>query len=169
MNKNKVIAKIFICIGFVLVFVLLCFGIKIFKPKHEIETNEISKLLKVDIKNSKKSVFKNDFDNYNFSGNGKYSCSFKYKKDVNMADKSGWKCLPISENIDKKIKAYELFKDSNHNNVLPNIKNGYYYYNNKTDDPYDESYNWSGDYLNCYLSIYDADTGMIYFVDANYL
>lgn len=168
MKKTISVKKLILIIALLIILSVLIFLYFLLKPIKAPTTNKISKIINLELKDSRKKVLYGLSNDYTLFKSDRYTCVYDCKKNLNLENKKGWRKLPFIDKVDEDIEIYSLFKDNKYKELLPKISNGYYYYNNKSKDPY--NYKKSrGEYLNCYIAVYDKDTGKLYFTDATNL
>ena len=137
---------------------------------------EISDALGVDVSDGEQLAYTDSHGG--FHGDGLTFAALKFP-DAALADeikgKEGWKALPLSKNLtaaaygisDETSSTGPYLTDEDGEPVLPEIENGYYYFQDrhaKSADAYDDTELLDRASLNFTIALYDVDTDTLYYV-----
>ena len=106
-----------------------------------------------------------------FLGDGTTYVEIAYYDEAvaeNIAQNGRWKPLPVSDDIYKVI--YTDHFEAIRNYGIPKIKNGYYFFYDRSDeatDPYDETKFYDRYSYNFTVALYDNDTNRLYYIEAD--
>lgn len=114
----------------------------------------------------------NATDNHGgFLGDGTTYVEIAYYDEAvaeNIAKNGRWNPLPVSDDIYKVI--YTDHFEAIRNYGIPKIKNGYYFFYDRSDeatDPYDETKFYDRYSYNFTVALYDNDTNRLYYIEAD--
>ncbi len=185
MNKrHNFLIRILITVGLAIVLVLFIYlGFRmtstVFDKLNAMfpsENTRISSELGVDISNGTVTIHTDDHGG--FHGDGMLYMEIQFSDDALLEEikaSESWSCFPLSDTVTALVYGFSSdqfnysprIKDTEGNLLIPNITNGYFFFLDRqthtdTSDPFDvlkrPSYNFT-------LAIYDADTGILYYVE----
>lgn len=105
-----------------------------------------------------------------FSGDGEKAVL------ADIMEQSGWNSLPLTENLSTAVygkvednaRRLPFFTDENQDPFLPEIKNGYYFFRDRSSestDPFDASQLYNRASYNFTLAVYDMDQHTLYYFE----